>query len=86
MAHPATIGNDSMIKKFIELGMDGIEVFHSDHMPHITRKYEKMAEENGLLATGGSDCHGMGKGIVLMGRVKVPYRIVISLKKKAGLM
>ena len=86
VAHPATVGNDSLIKKIIELGVDGIEIFHSDHSPHITRKYEKMAEENGLLTTGGSDCHGMGKGIILMGRVKVPYRTVISLKKKLGLI
>jgi hypothetical protein len=37
----------------------------------------------GLLITGGSDCHGMGKGKILMGGVTVPYEVVEQLKVAA---
>ena len=42
-----------------------------------------MAEENNLLVTGGSDCHGFAKARVLMGGVKVPYALVERLKEEA---
>jgi hypothetical protein len=36
----------------------------------------QVVAEKGLLATGGSDCHGDVKGEApLMGKVQVPYRI-----------
>jgi hypothetical protein len=43
-----------------------------------------MAKDLGLLMTGGSDCHGMGKGRILMGTVRVPYEIVDKLKEEAN--
>ena len=39
-----------------------------------------MAEEHGLLVTGGSDCHGVSKGKPLIGTVKLPYEYVRELK------
>src|SRR3989338_1389287 len=67
LAHPDLMGRDDYIKEFITYGLRGIEVFHTDHKSHVSKRYESMAEEHGLLVTGGSDCHGMGKGRVLMG-------------------
>ncbi|MBN1354567.1 MAG: PHP domain-containing protein [Candidatus Omnitrophica bacterium] len=83
LAHPAVIGNDEFVHEFIKHGLRGIEVFHSDHSLSVSRKYERLARENNLLITGGSDCHGMGKGSVLMGNIKVPYSIVEALKEEA---
>lgn len=80
LAHPGLMGNDGYIDELIETGLKGLEVFHTDHNPSQTRKYRKIAEEKGLLITGGSDCHGMGKGRVLMGTVKLEYRYVEELK------
>ncbi len=41
-----------------------------------------MAAEYGILATGGSDCHGLAKPRVLLGSVKVPYSVVEKLKEE----
>lgn len=82
LAHPGILKDDSLIPEFMEYGLRGIEVFHSDHSPAAGSKYEKIAKKYNLLVTGGSDCHGMGKSRVLMGSVKVPYSIVEKLKKE----
>ena len=82
LAHPHTIKDDSLILEFIKYGIRGIEVFHTDHPSQLSKKYERMAKEHGLLATGGSDCHGLGKGRVLLGSVKVPYSIVEKLREE----
>jgi hypothetical protein len=83
LAHPATIGKDEYIPELVEYGLRGIEIYHTDHKPSMVKRYEGIAKEHGLLVTGGSDCHGMGKGRVLIGTVKVPYEIVDRLKEEA---
>jgi len=83
LAHPKTIGDDSLVSEFIKLGVRGIEAYHTDQSYTQSKKYEKMAKDHGLIVTGGSDCHGMGKGRVLLGGVKVPYSVVEQLKQEA---
>jgi predicted metal-dependent phosphoesterase TrpH len=83
LAHPHTLEMDDLIPVFVKAGLKGIEAYHTDHSPAAVQKYEKMAEEFGLLITGGSDCHGMGKGKILMGGVTVPYEVVEQLKVAA---
>jgi len=80
LAHPHIMGQDRFIPKLVKAGLKGIEVYHSDHTAAAINHYKKIAEEFGLLMTGGSDCHGMGKGKILMGTVTVPYEIVEQLK------
>ncbi|MFA6356485.1 MAG: PHP domain-containing protein [Candidatus Omnitrophota bacterium] len=82
-AHPQLMGGEGLIPKFIKYGLDGLEAFHSEQSKAVARKYTDIAAENGLLVTGGSDCHGMNKGRMLMGTVMVPYSIVEGLKKCA---
>lgn len=84
LAHPCTIGKDEYIKELVEYGLKGIEVYHTDHDAGAVRRYEEIARDYGLLTTGGSDCHGLGKGRVLMGSVRVPYELVEKLKEEAG--
>ncbi len=83
IAHPDLIGNDEYISEFIDYGLRGLEVYHTDHKSHVSKKYEAMAKELGLIMTGGSDCHGMGKGRILMGTVRVTYELVERLKEEA---
>jgi predicted metal-dependent phosphoesterase TrpH len=64
-------------------GLRGIEVYHSDHPPQIALHYEEIAAKYNLLMTGGSDCHGAGKGRVLLGEVKIMYELVEKLKAEA---
>lgn len=83
LAHPHTMGKDEYIPELIEYGLGGMEVYHTDHRPSVRKHYLELAERYGLLVTGGSDCHGMGKGRVLIGTVRVPYEIVEKLKEKS---
>ena len=83
LAHPSTVVRDDFIPEFVEDGQKGIEVYHIDHTKIISRHYEDVARRYGLIATGGSDCHGLGKHKVLMGSVRVPYTVVEELKKES---
>ena len=86
LAHPKTLymkdrSMEDILSLLIKDGIGGIEVYHSDH----TRKDEDMlsalAEKYKLAITGGSDCHGLGKKEVLIGKVKIPYELVEKLKR-----
>jgi predicted metal-dependent phosphoesterase TrpH len=49
---------DELIEAMAEAGMAGLEVDHTDHDAAQRERYRSMAERLGLIATGGSDCHG----------------------------
>lgn len=49
--------------------IEGVECWHSRNDAQTTTRYVKFAKENGLLMTGGSDCH---QKPVVMGTVKIP--------------
>lgn len=90
LAHPKTINTENKsledtVKKLVDEGVQGIEVYHSDHNARESNEFKELAEEYGLLITGGSDCHGFGKKEVLLGKVKVPYELVEKLRNASGL-
>ena len=58
LAHPKLVGDDRYVRKFLDYGAEGIEVYHSIHTPEDNRKYLKMAEENGVYITGGTGWRG----------------------------
>jgi 3',5'-nucleoside bisphosphate phosphatase len=82
MAHPGLVHHDSMIPDLVAAGMDGIECYHTKHPTTIVEHYLEIADEHGLLVTGGSDCHGMNKGQPLIGNIKLPYQHVEALKER----
>ncbi|MCG1011792.1 PHP domain-containing protein [Tepidanaerobacter sp. GT38] len=81
LAHPGLLENDSIIHELIESGIMGIEVIHKDHTQIHTDCYTKLALENNLLLTGGSDSHG--EEPLLLGTLNVPIEYVTKLKDKA---
>ncbi|MGC8798254.1 MAG: PHP domain-containing protein [candidate division WOR-3 bacterium] len=84
VAHPATYGNDGLVYLVIAAGIDGIEVWHPEHNQRAVDHYLEMAQKNGLLVTGGSDCHGGRKfGQVYLGEVRLPYQHLMALKRRA---
>lgn len=58
LAHPGLLKNKIIIKNCISLNIDGIECVHSKHSNEDVKKFYKIAKENNLITTGGSDCHG----------------------------
>ena len=76
LAHPGLSRADETIEALIRSGLDGLECFHTKHSTYMTEHYLELAEKNGLVVTGGSDCHGMSKGKPLIGTMKIPYQYV----------
>jgi predicted metal-dependent phosphoesterase TrpH len=73
IAHPVKIGDDAVVRRFIGDGLDAIEVHHPDHDTEATARYRAMADDAGLLVTGGSDYHGDDSGRVMaLGRIGLP--------------
>ena len=63
LAHPGMWGDQSsvpveLIERMAAAGMRGLEVDHPDHLPEQREYYRSLAAGLGLVATGGSDCHG----------------------------
>lgn len=58
IAHPANYFRESSLLKFVNAGIDGIEVYHPSHSPNHVAKFKAFAAEHGLLISGGSDFHG----------------------------
>lgn len=93
LAHPFTVyknpgkGLDEEIRRLAEAGLDGIEVYYSTYSPDQSRRYRKLVDRNGLLASGGSDFHGSHKpGITLgygHGKLRVPYDLVDELRERS---
>ena len=63
--------------------MVGTHLYHTDHKRSVEKRYLNIAKKDNLLVTGGSDCHGLGKGRVLLGKVKIKYELVDKLKEAA---
>lgn len=69
IAHPGIYGNDELVEEIIRYGADGIEVYHSDHLPEDEARYERLARQYKLIVTGGSDYHGERQGEVFHGHI-----------------
>lgn len=59
LAHPAVYDNFELLDELIESKkIDGVEVWHQSADEEKRQKLLKIAEENNLIVTGGSDFHG----------------------------
>jgi hypothetical protein len=91
LAHPFTLGLNRVelrrqVRKMVDCGLDGIEVYYSEHSVERQQEYLKLVKDYGLVATGGTDYHGdvspdisLGKGF---GNLRVPDDVLSSLKDR----
>jgi hypothetical protein len=82
LAHPGTLAR-GLVESLLEAGLAGIEVWHPQHGPASQRQWFRVAEELGLVASGGSDFHGPQRGAAL-GDMPVPERALEALRTRAG--
>lgn len=92
VAHPVQLRCENpahlttVINHLAEAGMDGIEVWHSDHDEKTSALMLDLAKKYNLLPTGGSDFHGHHKADVVLGRgrknVRVPVEVLDRLEAK----
>ncbi len=80
LAHPNTMKRDELIPYLIEQGIMGLEVYHPDNNAEKRKYYLSLVEKHNLLVSGGSDCHGYGKGAPSIGRENVPRAVLDQLK------
>jgi predicted metal-dependent phosphoesterase TrpH len=62
LAHPDTFAEKESLGEWVKAGLEGLEVYYGNHSPSDIVRYGHLADEHGLLKTGGSDYHGPGSG------------------------
>lgn len=89
LAHPIRLREDlaDVLPQLRADGLSAIEVYHSDHSPAQTELYLKLATQNGLMVTGGSDFHGAAKPEIHLGtgrdnNLHVPEDLVARLRQQ----
>ena len=74
-----------MVSNLSENGLDGIEAVYSTYSESNERLIRRLAKENNLLLSGGSDFHGDNKPSIRLGvgrgNLKVPYEFLENIKK-----
>lgn len=81
LAHPLiSAGNEEQISQIMEMGMDGIEVYHPKHEEEKIENLRRMAERNGWLITGGSDYHGEERALSSLGECGVDNATVEKIR------
>ena len=89
IAHPHDIDiAESLIKELMNYGLRGIEAYHRKHSPACVEYFSSMAEELGLIVTGGSDFHtpNIMNGQIILGKNFVPEWVYDKLVKEKKLI
>jgi predicted metal-dependent phosphoesterase TrpH len=87
LAHPIRLGLSSnpekesaLFDRLRAVGLDALEVWHTDHKPALVKRYASYAEHHGILMTGGSDYHGDNKPNARLGGVMAPLALVEAMR------
>jgi predicted metal-dependent phosphoesterase TrpH len=93
LAHPLTLGLGekalrALVGEFRGMGLEGIEVYYSEHNEGVVRQYLKLAQEFDLVVTGGTDYHGTQNPDIRLGvgfgSMRVPDELVGALRSRAN--
>ena len=89
LAHPGLLNCktrdqfDILIAGLKEMGIQGLEVYYSEHSAEQTRLFAELAQHHNLLMTGGTDFHGAIQPQIEIGSGKgdllVPYELYEKL-------
>ncbi len=80
LAHPHTYQNEELLEELIPLGLDGVEVWHPNHTDAQREALLSLARQHNLLATGGSDFHGMySRTLRAVGSTAAPDECIAEL-------
>jgi 3',5'-nucleoside bisphosphate phosphatase len=92
VAHPRYITTDRVrlrriIQELRALGLDGVEAYHSDHGSEERLYFIRLANQLGMLITGGSDYHGFKSRATpsdnggKLGSLQLPYSFAVRLRR-----
>ncbi len=75
----------SLLTYLKQCGLDGIEGYYTEYTEDMNFRYRKMADDIGLLLSGGSDFHGTNKdGYEIgtgKGNLRIPYELLTKIKE-----
>jgi predicted metal-dependent phosphoesterase TrpH len=91
LAHPVRIPQQdrdslaALLGILADNGLQGLEVYHSEHSPEETALYKELAAEFKLVETGGSDFHGDNKPAIQLGtgrggNLNLPYTLLENMR------
>jgi 3',5'-nucleoside bisphosphate phosphatase len=87
-AHPRDVLQ--FVPSLVKAGLVGLETFYGTYDEETVRGLARMAEQNGLIATGGSDFHGPDmisvSHMAMLGDLAVPLSAVTRLRERAALI
>ena len=82
LAHPGSQHIEKEIEQLVEAGLQGIEVYHPDHSVEDSTRYGILAQKLGIIATGGSDFHGIRiKAGIDVGDWGVDFKVVDEIER-----
>jgi predicted metal-dependent phosphoesterase TrpH len=90
LAHPPYVTRDrrqleNLVTDLVALGLDGIEVYNNGSGLEDTDWLIRLAQQQGLVITGGSDFHGEPGSAIQIGHglrgIRVPYDCVAQIKE-----
>ena len=86
LAHPVRLGlasnpdrETALFDRLRLAGLDALEIWHTDHVPGLVKRYKQYAERHGMLMTGGSDYHGDNKPNARLGGVTAPLSVLDAM-------
>lgn len=90
LAHPFLNLKEAELREFlteaVPCGLDGMETLYSTYDEQTTATAKKVADEFGLLHSGGSDYHGGNKPHIQMGigqgDLAIPYELMTALEER----
>jgi hypothetical protein len=90
LAHPLTINDpETLIVELKAAGLVGIEAYYNGYTADEINRLVNLADKYGLIATGGSDYHGLDDSTeTMIGGVDVPIEAaeqLVALAKKQAL-
>ncbi len=93
LAHPFLDLNEAGLREFlpkaVESGLDGMETLYPKYSPETTQTACRLAEEFGILHSGGSDFHGSNKPDTQMGighgDLRIPCKLWRALSQRTSL-
>jgi predicted metal-dependent phosphoesterase TrpH len=79
LAHPHLYPDSSLVRSALVLAFDGVECFYGRAPLFKTKRWKKLAEQKGLLISGGSDFHGEAKPHINLGSSWVDQELFFKI-------
>ena len=85
--HMSSVRLQALIDDLTAVGLDGIEAIYSTYTVGEEQLVKKIATQNHLLISGGSDFHGSNKPSIHLGKGRghlyIPYSVLSDIRERA---